>query len=69
MFTTLLDRLAVDPFTYGITQGELAKLSTILGELMADGDVIQHIDGSFEATEDGWEKVTHFHANEALGGP
>ncbi len=67
-FSTLHDQLARDPFAFGINENDQARLGVVLGELMADGDVIQHLDGSFEASEDGWEKVTHIKANDALRG-
>jgi hypothetical protein len=58
-FSELHDRLAADPFTYGIGVSDQMKLAQILGELVASGDCIQRGDGTFESTAQGWEKVTH----------
>ena len=57
-FGVLHDRLAADPYTFGIGLGDEAKLGQILGDLVSDGDVVQRVDGTWEATPEGWEKVT-----------
>lgn len=65
-FSVLHQRLAADPYTFGIGLGDEAKVGVILSELAADGDVAQNAHGIWEATEDGWEKLTNIKANEAL---
>jgi hypothetical protein len=37
----------------------------ILSELMADGDVTQNAHGIWEATPEGWEKITNIKAGSA----
>lgn len=59
----LHDRLAADPYTAIWAEDQL-KLSQVLSELVSEGDCIQLEGGRFEATEQGWEKITHFKANE-----
>jgi hypothetical protein len=63
-FSTLVERLAADPFTFGIGPNDDAKVGQILAELVSDGDAAQNAHGIWEATPDGWEKLTNFHANE-----
>lgn len=63
-FGTLHDVLIRDPYTYGIvSEGDQMKLGTILASLVASGDLAQLDGGLFEATDQGWEKVTHHEAN------
>lgn len=67
-FSVLCERLAADPFTYGIadlSEGTIAKVGEILSELMADGDVTQNAHGIWEATPEGWFKVTNIKAGKA----
>ena len=64
-FGVLVDRLTADPFTFGIVDHDEAKVGQILSELVADGDATQNAHGIWEATPEGWEKLTNYHANEA----
>jgi hypothetical protein len=64
-FSVLHERLAADPYTFEIGLGDEKRISDVLSELVADGDVVQNVHGIWEATPDGWEKVTHHKANEA----
>lgn len=61
-FSTLCERLAADPHTFGINAGAEAKVGMILGQLTADGDVTQNAHGIWEATPEGWEKITSIKA-------
>lgn len=61
-FGKLHDVLAADPYTAGIGLDDQMKLGQLLGELVAAGDVYQSGE-FFIATDDGWEKLTHFKAN------
>lgn len=62
-FSELLDKLARDPYTAIWAEDQL-KLSQVLTDLVTAGDLVQLNGGLLEASEEGWEKVTHFHANE-----
>jgi hypothetical protein len=64
-FSTLVERLADDPYTFGVNRGDEAKVGQILGELVADGDVTQNAHGIWEATPEGWEKITNIKAGSA----
>lgn len=64
-FSVLCDRLAADPYTFGIGLGDEAKVGLILSELTADGDVTQDAHGIWEATPEGWEKITNIKAGKA----
>jgi hypothetical protein len=58
-FSALVAQVANDPFTYGITAHDEAKVGEILAELTQDGDVTQNAHGVWEATPDGWFKITN----------
>lgn len=64
-FSVLCERIIADPFTFGIGPGDEQKVADILSELMADGDVTQNAHGIWEATPEGWEKVTNIKAGTA----
>ena len=64
-FSVLCQRLADDPYTFGIGPGDEAKVGVILSELVADGDVTQNAHGIWEATPEGWEKITNIKAGKA----
>lgn len=64
-FTQLVDVLSRDPFTYGVNAGDEAKVGAILSHLQSDGDVTQNAHGVWEATPEGWERLTNINANEA----
>ena len=64
-FSVLAERLAADPYTFGIGPNDEGKLGQILADLTADGDVTQNAHGVWEATAQGWEKITNIKAGEA----
>lgn len=64
-FSVLCERLAADPYTFGIGMGDEARVGQILGDLVADGDVTQNAHGIWEATPEGWEKITNIKAGRA----
>jgi hypothetical protein len=64
-FSVLCARLADDPYTFGVGPGDEAKVGVILSELAADGDVTQNAHGIWEATPEGWEKITNIKAGKA----
>ena len=65
-FSVLCDRLAADPYTFDVRPGNAeTRVSWILGELVADGDVTQNAHGIWEATPEGWEKITNMKAGKA----
>jgi hypothetical protein len=64
-FSVLCERLAADPYTFGVGPGDEALVGRILGDLSADGDVTQNAHGIWEATPEGWEKITNIKAGKA----